>query len=180
VERKLDANDKLLVLGSDGIWDQVSSAEAVAIASRHKDPKKAAREIAGVARQRWEDNTQGQLSDDITAVVVRLESPLVERARHLPGTRAASAGVLQRATSRGVLDTPPTISSQRLLLEPLREQPRAASAASLGGLSPVKARRVGRGLGIIAPQVAAKPFANDANGSLSPLPFGASRQRQRF
>lgn len=73
VERKLDDSDKFLVLGSDGIWDHISSKEAVDIVSKTPDPVKAAQEIAAVAKQRWHRETRGQLSDDITAVVVRLD-----------------------------------------------------------------------------------------------------------
>lgn len=72
VERKLDSRDKVLVLASDGVWDHVTSQEAVEIAGRVDDPKAAAREITGIARQRWQIATDGQMSDDITAVVVRL------------------------------------------------------------------------------------------------------------
>jgi len=72
-ERKLDAKDRFLVLGSDGVWDQLSSQEAVDIASRVPDPVHAAREIANQARRRWQSETEGLLSDDITAVVVRLD-----------------------------------------------------------------------------------------------------------
>mmetsp|Transcript_5522 Transcript_5522/g.8833 ORF Transcript_5522/g.8833 Transcript_5522/m.8833 type:complete len:437 (+) Transcript_5522:125-1435(+) len=73
VERKLDNKDKFLVLGSDGVWDQVSSQEAIDIAGKRDDPIAAAREITGVARRRWQSETDGQLSDDITAVVVKLD-----------------------------------------------------------------------------------------------------------
>ncbi|CAE7228711.1 unnamed protein product [Symbiodinium natans] len=74
VERKLDSRDKVLVLASDGVWDHVTSQEAVEIAGRVDDPKVAAREITGIARQRWQIATDGQMSDDITAVVVRLNA----------------------------------------------------------------------------------------------------------
>lgn len=72
-ERQLEPRDKLLILGSDGVWDHVNSQEAVSIASRHKDPNVAAREIANIARHRWKSETGGMMSDDITAVVVNLE-----------------------------------------------------------------------------------------------------------
>lgn len=72
-ERKLDHRDRFLVLGTDGVWDQMSSQEAVDIASRISDPANAAREITNQARRRWQSETEGLLSDDITAVVVRLD-----------------------------------------------------------------------------------------------------------
>lgn len=73
VERKLDSKDKFLILATDGVWDTVSSQEAIDIAGRRDDPIAAAREITGVARRRWQSETDGQLSDDITAVVVKLD-----------------------------------------------------------------------------------------------------------
>ncbi|CAE6961336.1 unnamed protein product [Symbiodinium sp. CCMP2592] len=72
-ERMLSSKDKVLILGSDGVWDRLNSQEAVDIAARHTDPNAAAREIASIARQRWHAETQGQLSDDITAVVMHLD-----------------------------------------------------------------------------------------------------------
>lgn len=98
LERRLDNKDKLLVLGSDGIWDQLSSKEAVEIASRCADPRAAAQEIAETARKRWQIQTQGQVSDDITALVVRLESegstitPAGHRDRDRRGDRGSSHG----------------------------------------------------------------------------------------
>lgn len=72
-ERRLDNKDRFLVLGSDGVWDQLSNQEVVDIASRVHDPVAAAREISNQARRRWQSETEGLLSDDITAVVVRLD-----------------------------------------------------------------------------------------------------------
>mmetsp|Transcript_10050 Transcript_10050/g.22580 ORF Transcript_10050/g.22580 Transcript_10050/m.22580 type:complete len:458 (+) Transcript_10050:129-1502(+) len=74
IDRRLDSRDKVLVLGSDGVWDHVSSQEAVDIAAKHDNPESAAREIAGVARRRWNADTDGMMSDDITAVVVHLDN----------------------------------------------------------------------------------------------------------
>mmetsp|Transcript_12384 Transcript_12384/g.24060 ORF Transcript_12384/g.24060 Transcript_12384/m.24060 type:complete len:452 (-) Transcript_12384:63-1418(-) len=95
-ERRLGPGDRTLVLGSDGVWDRLTSQEAVEIAVRHKEPTTAAREITGVARQRWMAETQGQLSDDITAVVCHLDcceaSPPPTRASSTPSSRRPSQG----------------------------------------------------------------------------------------
>lgn len=73
VSKKLDQEDRMVVLGSDGVWNHLSSQEAIDLASRHNCPKKAARAITQVAHQRWITETGGRVSDDITAVVVRLD-----------------------------------------------------------------------------------------------------------
>lgn len=74
VSRRLDAEDRVVVLGSDGVWNHMSSQEAVEVASKHSCPKKAAKAITQVAHQRWINETGGRVSDDITAVVVKLDA----------------------------------------------------------------------------------------------------------
>mmetsp|Transcript_34777 Transcript_34777/g.99904 ORF Transcript_34777/g.99904 Transcript_34777/m.99904 type:complete len:419 (+) Transcript_34777:56-1312(+) len=93
-EHKLGHKDKLLVLGSDGVWDRLDSQEAIDIAARHKDPGSAAREITGVAKQRWHAETQGQLSDDITALVMHLDHGPTP-----PPTRSASTPLAKRSNT---------------------------------------------------------------------------------
>jgi serine/threonine protein phosphatase PrpC len=61
---------QVIIFGSDGVWDHISSQEAVAIASQAKTPQAASDRIAQVARERWRRN--GPMQDDITAVVVGL------------------------------------------------------------------------------------------------------------
>ncbi|KAL1525791.1 hypothetical protein AB1Y20_020632 [Prymnesium parvum] len=79
--RKLDRFDKFIILGSDGVWDRITSQasplplpsslpEAVEIARRAKDADSAAAQIVHVARERW--RRMGPMADDITAVVVSL------------------------------------------------------------------------------------------------------------
>lgn len=104
-EREIGPKDKLVILGSDGVWDRVASQEAVDIAARHRDPSAAAREITSVARQRWYQQTDGQMSDDITAVVMNLDHGTPPPSRmtevptpgrnsqiQLPGTAGGSRG----------------------------------------------------------------------------------------
>eukprot|EP00440_Ansanella_granifera_P040710 gb/GFBE01044150.1/.p1 GENE.gb/GFBE01044150.1/~~gb/GFBE01044150.1/.p1 ORF type:complete len:429 (+),score=45.12 gb/GFBE01044150.1/:1-1287(+) len=94
-ERMLSSKDRVLILGSDGVWDRLDSQEAVDIAAKHTDPNVAAREITTIARQRWHAETQGQVSDDITAVVMHLDHsgdapPLRSGAAHPPASMPTS------------------------------------------------------------------------------------------
>lgn len=68
--------DRLLLIGSDGIWDFISSDEAVQIASSFPSNQamQAAAELATVAWARWLQNTRGTVVDDITSIVVYLLS----------------------------------------------------------------------------------------------------------
>ena len=68
---RLSKRDQVLIFGSDGVWDHVSSSEAVAIAANAKTPQAASDRIAQIARERWRRN--GPMQDDITAVVVGLD-----------------------------------------------------------------------------------------------------------
>ncbi len=68
---RLDNRDKFVILGSDGVWDPVSSAEAVDLVGRCADAHHASEQIAALARQRWQRG--GPIADDITAVVVNLQ-----------------------------------------------------------------------------------------------------------
>ena len=65
---RLDQRDKFVVLGSDGVWDRVSSQEAVQLARGCKDAEQASERITQVARERWRQH--GAMADDITAVAV--------------------------------------------------------------------------------------------------------------
>lgn len=63
-------HDKFLVMASDGVWDQLSNEQVVAIASMHDDPRSASSAIVKEARRRWERD--GAYVDDITAMVIKM------------------------------------------------------------------------------------------------------------
>ena len=68
---RLDQQDKFVIIGSDGLWDRMTSQEAVEVARRFQgDAHLASEQITQVARERW--RRTGPMSDDITAVVVNL------------------------------------------------------------------------------------------------------------
>uniref|UniRef100_A0A2N9EYD9 PPM-type phosphatase domain-containing protein n=1 Tax=Fagus sylvatica TaxID=28930 RepID=A0A2N9EYD9_FAGSY len=60
----IDAHTEVLILASDGLWKVISNQEAVDIARRIKDPKKAAKQLIADALKR-------DSKDDISCVVVR-------------------------------------------------------------------------------------------------------------
>jgi serine/threonine protein phosphatase PrpC len=62
---EIEPNDVFVVIGSDGVWDVVSSAEAVGFISKYliaililfrnpEDPSQMARALANEARERWD------------------------------------------------------------------------------------------------------------------------------
>lgn len=69
--------DEFLIIGSDGVWEFVSSAEAVHIIQNCFDDglsaSEACQELIRVSIQKWKDQ-EGDYRDDITAIVVRLRN----------------------------------------------------------------------------------------------------------
>eukprot|EP00529_Nitzschia_sp_RCC80_P016875 CAMPEP_0113508616 /NCGR_PEP_ID=MMETSP0014_2-20120614/37121_1 /TAXON_ID=2857 /ORGANISM="Nitzschia sp." /LENGTH=653 /DNA_ID=CAMNT_0000404359 /DNA_START=250 /DNA_END=2208 /DNA_ORIENTATION=+ /assembly_acc=CAM_ASM_000159 len=65
--------DEFLILATDGVWEFISSSEAVNIVANnlHKGATKACRALIEAAAARWHDE-EGDYRDDITALVIRL------------------------------------------------------------------------------------------------------------
>lgn len=78
--RNLKESDLLLILGSNGLWEQLSAQEAVNLAATSSmaalDPefcaKSAAEAITSAAKQKWESLSTTGLTTDITCIVVKL------------------------------------------------------------------------------------------------------------
>ncbi|KAG1662755.1 hypothetical protein FOA52_006780 [Chlamydomonas sp. UWO 241] len=67
---ELNETHKFMILASDGVWEFVSSQEAVDIIASHDNIEDACRSLVEEAHQRWLVEEDGVV-DDITAVVVR-------------------------------------------------------------------------------------------------------------
>jgi len=64
--------DRFLILASDGVWEFLTSEDAVRIVEGCEDPHQAASRLIEVAWEAW--HTEDVRSDDITAVVVFLDA----------------------------------------------------------------------------------------------------------
>lgn len=69
-ERRLGASDRFLVLGSDGLFEFMSSQEVADIVQKYDDPEKAVERLMVKSKQRWLENEP--VSDDTTIIVVEL------------------------------------------------------------------------------------------------------------
>jgi len=75
-EYELNPEDKFFIIATDGVWEFVSSAEAVSIVQKCLDKgmgaSDACKELIQVAMDKWKER-EGDYRDDITAIVVRLD-----------------------------------------------------------------------------------------------------------
>lgn len=71
---KLSSVDKFVLLCSDGVWEFLTSEEAVKAVGQYEpeDAMQAAEHLAALSWDRWIGELAGQVVDDITAVVVNL------------------------------------------------------------------------------------------------------------
>lgn len=68
----IGADDTCLIIASDGIWEFLSSADAVAMCSKHTSASEAAAELVAAATQKWSEADEGCYRDDITCTVIFL------------------------------------------------------------------------------------------------------------
>jgi len=67
----LKPGDEFMILATDGIWEFITSQEAVDICSKHTDATQACYELIYTATKLWRKE-EGDYRDDITAIVVML------------------------------------------------------------------------------------------------------------
>ena len=68
----VNASDRVLILGSDGVWEFMTNQEVLNIYSLCKDPKIACDRIVEEASKRWSQNRD--MIDDITCIVAELNT----------------------------------------------------------------------------------------------------------
>ena len=67
---KLHKNDKMFVIGSDGIFDFISDDDIARIASQFSDPALICKALVGISYKRWSDSEER--TDDITVIVGKI------------------------------------------------------------------------------------------------------------
>jgi serine/threonine protein phosphatase PrpC len=123
VTRRVEPGDSLLVLGSDGLFEFVKNEDCVAFAEDFADPKEAAYGLTVMAMSRQRSSN----ADNITCVVVYLESPEARHAR-----LSSSAGWEQTLETRRA-----EVRALEKECEALREeQKKALMSAMKGGDGP--------------------------------------------
>uniref|UniRef100_A0A7R9ZIN9 PPM-type phosphatase domain-containing protein n=1 Tax=Craspedostauros australis TaxID=1486917 RepID=A0A7R9ZIN9_9STRA len=73
-QHKIHPDDEFMILATDGVWEFISSEEAVKVVSdnMHLGATKACQCLIEAAAARWHDE-EGDYRDDITALVIRLQ-----------------------------------------------------------------------------------------------------------
>ena len=72
--------DALLVLASDGVWEFITSEEAIEIVSAHEGAQQGCIALINESTKRWRKE-EGNYRDDITAIVVHLPLALQVRSQ---------------------------------------------------------------------------------------------------
>ena len=124
---------ELLILASDGVWEFISSQEAVALCGEHSDASVACAELIQLATERWAKH-EGEYRDDISAIVLFM--PLLERLNEVVNSSGVSA-----ATMMGACAGTEKLASSRnngdaaVVLDELEQDEGNAQPVKLGGES---------------------------------------------
>lgn len=110
-EYVVDDWDDFMILASDGVWEFLSSAEAVEIVGQnlHRGATKACQALIEAAAAKWHEE-EGEYRDDITAIVVRMQ----ELWKSPAATAAAAAAMEPTAEAENVETTETTKTADKV------------------------------------------------------------------
>ena len=88
----MDNTDKFIVIGSDGCWDVMTSAEVCGFISQHEEQETVALSLVNECKARWEENNRNKKNaskigdlpylkfgrDDISVVIAYLDFKEIE------------------------------------------------------------------------------------------------------
>ncbi|KAL3161715.1 hypothetical protein ABBQ38_008813 [Trebouxia sp. C0009 RCD-2024] len=88
----LTPEDRYLIVASDGVWELISSQEAIEIVAQYPDDvEQGCARLLQVSRERWAGIQGGRTCDDITAVVTKLNVEKVHPKTATTDSTAANA-----------------------------------------------------------------------------------------
>jgi len=68
IDHTIDDNDCFIIIASDGVWEFISSQEAIDIVAKYESPDVACRAVVSESIARWQ--REEEVIDDITAVII--------------------------------------------------------------------------------------------------------------
>jgi len=76
-KQRLDGSALTLVLCTDGVWEFVGSEEALGLITNYdaSQARAAMEELAQISWDRWMDDSDNEISDDITGILAQLSKP---------------------------------------------------------------------------------------------------------
>ena len=98
--------DQFVIVASDGVWDFISSREAVKIVDaawrKHCSAATAAKMLVHEAKRRWQ-REEGEYCDDITAIVASLQWKPAAADEAAANARAEAKSAFERRCSHSIL-----------------------------------------------------------------------------
>jgi serine/threonine protein phosphatase PrpC len=89
-QRTIEVNDQFMILASDGVWEFITSHEAVEMVKDAATPEEACQILVAEATERWQ--AEEEVIDDITALVVYFpDSDLSQRFGQMAAETGATA-----------------------------------------------------------------------------------------
>jgi serine/threonine protein phosphatase PrpC len=70
VEARIGHTDQIIIVASDGLWEFVTSAEAIKVAAQSEDPAQAVQGLMEKSLELWKENDEN--IDDTTIIVLFL------------------------------------------------------------------------------------------------------------
>jgi len=96
---KLTGQEHLIIVASDGLWEFVSSANAVSIAIQCDDATQACDRLVNVSKRLWKQDGSGSYCDDITIIVIFLPLLSNQSGAHGVALKRVSAQELRESSS---------------------------------------------------------------------------------
>merc|ERR1740130_887051 len=90
---ELTGQEQVLIVASDGLWEFVSSSQAVTIAMKSEDATAACDALLQLSKKKWSMDGLGNYCDDITILVVFLPLLSSQLGSHQTASAMSASGI---------------------------------------------------------------------------------------